>query len=44
MVGVGPLGLLHTVVSTALGANVICVDVNEDRLAKALHLGAEAGG
>ena len=41
VVGVGPLGLLHTVVSTALGANVICVDVNEDRLAKALHLGAK---
>ncbi len=41
VVGVGPLGLLHTVVSTALGAKVICVDVNEDRLAKALNLGAK---
>ena len=41
VVGVGPLGLLHTVLSTALGANVICVDINEDRLAQAHKLGAE---
>ena len=40
VVGAGPLGLLHTVVSKALGADVICVDVNEDRLAKAQDLGA----
>lgn len=41
VVGVGPLGLLHTVVSTAMGADVVCVDVNEDRLAKARSLGAK---
>ena len=40
VVGAGPLGLLHTVVSKALGANVVCIDLNEDRLAKALGLGA----
>ncbi len=43
VVGVGPLGLLHTIVSTALGADVVCVDVNEDRLAKASSLGAKRG-
>ncbi len=41
VVGAGPLGLLHTIVSTAMGADVVCVDVNEDRLAKALSLGAK---
>ena len=41
VVGVGPLGLLHTIVSKALGADVICVDVNENRLAKAQNLGAK---
>ncbi len=41
VVGVGPLGLLHTIVSTALGADVVCVDVSEDRLAKARSLGAK---
>ena len=41
VVGVGPLALLHTVVSKALGARVICVDVNETRLAKAQKLGAQ---
>lgn len=41
VVGVGPLGLLHTIISTALDADVVCVDVNEDRLAKALSLGAK---
>lgn len=40
VVGVGPLGLLHTIVSKALGARVLCVDVNEKRLAKAQQLGA----
>lgn len=41
VVGAGPLGLLHTIVSTALGAEVICVDVNDSRLEKALRLGAK---
>ena len=41
VIGVGPLGLLHTIVSKALNARVICVDVNEERLAKAKGLGAE---
>jgi L-iditol 2-dehydrogenase len=41
VVGVGPLGLLHTVVSKALGAQVICVDVNDERLAIAETLGAD---
>lgn len=41
VVGAGPLGLLHTVVSKALGAYVLCIDLNEDRLARALSLGAE---
>lgn len=40
VVGAGPLGLLHTVVSKTLGANVVCIDMNEDRLARALSLGA----
>ena len=40
VIGAGPLGLLHTVVSTASGAEVVCVDVNVDRLNKALKLGA----
>ena len=40
VVGAGPLGLLHTVVSNALGADVVCVDVNEERLARASSLGA----
>lgn len=41
VVGAGPLGLLHTVVSKALGAGVVCIDVNDDRLDKALSLGAK---
>lgn len=40
VVGAGPLGLLHTVVSKALGARVVCIDMNEERLARALRLGA----
>ena len=40
VVGAGPLGLLHTIVSKALGADVVCIDMNEGRLAKALSLGA----
>jgi len=41
VIGVGPLGLLHTIVSRALGAQVICVDVNDERLAAARELGAD---
>ncbi len=41
VVGAGPLGLLHTIVSKAQGANVICVDVNEARLVTAQKVGAQ---
>ena len=41
VVGAGPLGLLHTVVSKALGADVVCIDMNEGRLARAQSLGAK---
>ena len=41
VVGVGPMGLLHTIVSKALGAQVICIDLNDERLAKARALGAQ---
>ena len=41
MVGAGPLGLLHTIVSKAMGAEVVCVDVNEARLATARKVGAK---
>lgn len=40
VVGAGPLGLIHTVVSKALCARVVCIDMNEERLARALRLGA----
>lgn len=40
VVGAGPLGLLHTIVSKALGAKVVCVDVNKARLATAKSVGA----
>ncbi len=40
VVGAGPLGLMHTVVSKALCARVVCIDLNEERLARALRLGA----
>ncbi len=40
VVGAGPLGLLHTIVSKARGADVICVDVNEARLVTAQRVGA----
>ena len=39
--GCGPLGLMHTIVSKAIGARVIAVDVNDGRLAKAAELGAD---
>ena len=41
VVGAGPLGLLHTIVSKALGADVVCVDVNEARLVTARKVGAQ---
>lgn len=40
VVGAGPLGLLHTIVSKSIGAEVICIDVNERRLVKAKEVGA----
>ncbi len=40
VVGAGPLGLIHTAVSKALCARVVCIDMNEERLARALRLGA----
>ena len=41
VVGAGPLGLLHTIVSKAIGAEVVCVDINEARLATARQVGAK---
>ena len=41
VVGAGPLGLLHTIISKALGADVVCVDVNEARLVTARKVGAQ---
>ncbi len=41
VIGCGPLGLLHTIVSDARGARVIALDVNADRLALAKELGAD---
>lgn len=41
IVGCGPLGLLHIIVSKALGAKIIASDVNEERLAMANNLGAD---
>ena len=41
IVGCGPLGLLHTIVSKAKGARVIALDINEERLAKAQEVGAD---
>ncbi len=41
IIGCGPLGLLHTIVSKALDARVIAVDVNKERLAKAEEIGAD---
>lgn len=42
VIGCGPLGLLHVIVSKAMGARVIALDVNEARLAKAGAVGADA--
>jgi L-iditol 2-dehydrogenase len=41
IVGCGPLGLMHTVVSKAAGARVITVDIDGDRLAKSVEAGAD---
>jgi L-iditol 2-dehydrogenase len=41
VVGCGPLGLMHAIVSKALGARVIALDVNESRLAQAARVGAD---
>jgi threonine dehydrogenase-like Zn-dependent dehydrogenase len=41
VVGCGPMGLLHIIVSKAIGARVIAADVNASRLAKAEELGAD---
>ena len=41
VVGCGPLGLLHTIVSKVLGASVITVDVSDERLAVAREVGAD---
>ncbi len=41
VVGCGPLGLLHTIISKANRARVIVADVNEGRLQKAKEVGAD---
>jgi threonine dehydrogenase-like Zn-dependent dehydrogenase len=41
IIGCGPLGLLHTIVSKAEGARVIALDINEERLVKAKEIGAD---
>ena len=41
VIGCGPLGLLHTIVSKGRGARVMVLDVNGERLAKAEALGAD---
>ncbi|KON28251.1 zinc-binding alcohol dehydrogenase [miscellaneous Crenarchaeota group archaeon SMTZ-80] len=41
IVGCGPLGLLHTIVSKANRARVIVSDMNEERLRKAKEVGAD---
>jgi L-iditol 2-dehydrogenase len=41
IIGCGPLGLLHIIVSKARGADVIALDINEERLAKAKEVGAD---
>ena len=42
IVGAGPLGLLHTIVSKAKGATVIVSDINEERLTAAEAVGADS--
>jgi L-iditol 2-dehydrogenase len=41
IIGSGPLGLLHTIVSKARGCRVISIDMNEQRLAIAKDAGAD---
>ena len=41
VIGAGPLGLFHIIVSKALGAQVIVSEVDEARRAKALEVGAD---
>ncbi len=41
VIGCGPLGLLHVIVSKAMGARVIAVDPIEARLIKAREVGAD---
>ena len=41
IIGCGPLGQLHTIVSKTLGAKVIAVDKRNDRLARAEAVGAD---
>ncbi len=41
IIGSGPLGLLHTIVSKARGCRVIIVDMNAERLAQAKEIGAD---
>jgi L-iditol 2-dehydrogenase len=41
IIGSGPLGLLHTIVSKVRGCRVIIIDMNEQRLAKAKEVGAD---
>ena len=41
VVGAGPLGLFHIIVSKALGARVIVSEVDDARRAKALEVGAD---
>lgn len=41
IIGCGPLGLMHAIVSKAIGARVIAVDVDDNRLAKAAVIGAD---
>jgi len=41
IIGSGPLGLLHTIVSKAKETRVIVLDINEERLTKAREIGAD---
>lgn len=41
IVGCGPMGLLHVIVSKAIGARVIALETDDERLAKARDLGAD---
>ncbi|MBW1912159.1 MAG: alcohol dehydrogenase catalytic domain-containing protein [Deltaproteobacteria bacterium] len=41
IIGCGPLGLLHVIVSKERGSRVIVLDINEERLLKAKEIGAD---